>query len=229
MHILTQHLLEALRSGQANAFDTGLVPATLADAETVQAELVGALGGHGAWKVSPWSPTAIMGAAPIPQAWMHRSGDRVRVHAGTRLEVEFALVLGANNTWQLAPAFELVDTRLDPASQWPDLAKRGDLLSSAGLVLGAAQALPADGVSERAVSLTLGDGTTQEVRTILDLAALMGAANWLLADAERRNLPLTDGTTIITGARIGPIALPMGETRASIEGLGTVEMWVEAE
>lgn len=228
MHPFSQLLLEALHTGSPVKYANADVPATEDEALSVQAELMEALGGEGAWKVSPWSEGVAMWASPIPRAWIRRSGDQIAMQAGLRLEVEFALLLESDGSWQIAPAFELVTSRIDSNADWPELAKRADLHSSAGVIVGKAQPLPVDPAADRSITLTLGDGTELHAKTILSRKILAEAAQWLLDHAANRGLPLRPGTTVMTGARMGPMPFPLGITTAHIDGMESVSMTVGA-
>ncbi|KQX40056.1 hypothetical protein ASD04_05275 [Devosia sp. Root436] len=222
MHPFTAQLQQALQHDRPVPRRDAAVPSAQADTMAIQAELVGILGGTGAWKVSPWSEDKPMVAAPIPQAWIYQSGQGISLLPGLRLEVELALVSAADGTFSIAPAFELVRSRLEPGADWPDLAKKADLMSTAGLVLGPAQPLPAGDNPDCPVRLTTGDGATQTSTTPLLRDPLLRAAAWAADYADRLGLPFAAGTVIMTGARVGPMDILLGETVAELGSLGTV-------
>lgn len=199
------------------------VPQSREEAEAVQTQLIGALGGAGGWKVSPWSgDEKAMLAAPIPQAWVHGPGDIVGAASEILLEVELALILAEDRSFLLAPAFELVRSRLEPGTDWGAIVKSADLLATAGLVLGAAVPLPEDGSCE--IRLSTSDDEQAVVTTTLAREPLLRAADWVMAQADRMGLPLSVGTPILTGARLGPIPVGPGRSVAEISGLGAVAL-----
>ena len=220
MHAFAAALLDALAQRRPVPRDAAAIPQGRAEVETIQAELIGALGGAGAWKVSPWSEDeAAMLAAPIPQAWVHRSGDTIVDAGALLLEVEFALVLAEDRSFRIAPAFELVRSRLEPGADWPIAAKSADLLATAGLVLGASVPLPPAGVCD--IQL-LTDAGPQSATTALSPELLLRAGSWAMAYAERMGLPMPAGTAILTGARLGPLPVGPGRITAALAGVGTV-------
>ena len=229
MHHLARSLVEAWQTGvPLKSFAT---PATPTDAEAIQDGFADALGGVGAWKVSPLVAEADMVAAPIPAQWVYQSGDVVPLRPGLSVEVELALVVRRDlapgealgtDAVDLALAFELISRRLDTAQTWPPLASRADLLSTGGLVLGPRQAFPAAG--DCPITLRLGDGTETSVVTQIDPDSLLGALHWLAGHTARRGAPLKAGAAITTGARIGPVPLTAGLATAEAEGLFPVSV-----
>jgi 2-keto-4-pentenoate hydratase len=222
MHAFTIQLLDAIAHGTTVARATASLPQTSAESQSVQAELIGALGGVGGWKVSPWSPGATLSAAPMPASWVHRSGDALDL-SGLRFEVEFALVSTADGSFMIAPALELMRSRLEAGADWPDHAKTADLLVTAGLVLGTPQPLPSQG--ELICEIELVAGTERKsATTSLSIEALVEAAKWTADYAQRIGLVFPAGTPVITGARMGPLEFAADHIRAEITGFGAVEV-----
>jgi hypothetical protein len=225
MHPFTRTVLEADRTASpATASESG--PETIAEADTIQFEVIEALGGHGGWKVTPWSSPNSMLAAPIPKAWMWRSADTVKLTPGSRLEVEFALV-HQENGWQVCLALEFLRSRL-AGQDWSPLARRADLLSAGGIVVGPARPLAGLLSGEAALTLTHSTSETVIVTTTFDPETLMLAVDWLEEHAARLGQPIAPGTVVITSARIGPLPLVEGTYRASWTGLDDVAVTISS-
>ena len=224
MHPFTQALIEA--DAQAKPLSTtDQQPQTIAEAETIQFEFIDALGGHGGWKITPWSSPDAMVAAPIPQNWLYRSPVTLQPVAGSRLEVEFAL-LREEEGWQVCLAFEFLRSRLDQSQKWPALMGRADLLSGGGVVFGTARPLDSVLAGEEQLTLTHGSSAEVTVTTHFDPTTLLAAAEWLEGHAASRRGPLLPGMLVITGARIGPLPIFPGTYKASWAGLDDVELTV---
>jgi 2-keto-4-pentenoate hydratase len=197
-------------------------PHTPAEVERAQVVAIESLGGIGAWKVSPWTEKGSMWAGPIPRTWIRQSSETIEF-GRYRIEVEFALVRTADGGYELAPAIELLQSRLDPADEWPALAKEADLFSTAGLVIGTPLSMPSNALSVRKITLNNGN-EPQTVSTELSIPALLNAASWVEAHASRLGLPIEAGMIILTGARIGPVPQKDSYLRAEISDLGSVEI-----
>ncbi len=223
MHPFSQALLEAHRQATPLT-DSEHVPQTADDADAVQFEFSDALGGHGGWKMMPWSSADAMLAAPIPRAWMSQSGAVIKPEPGSRLEVEFALLRGEGD-WQVCLAFEFLRSRL-AGQDWSPAARRADLLSAGGAVAGAARPIGALAAGEGQLRLAHAGAQATTVTTIFDPTSLLAAANWLESHAARLGRPLQPGMVVITGARIGPLPLADGTYSASWQGLDDVTMTI---
>lgn len=216
MHPFTHALLEA--NDKASPLSTSeCAPETPGEANTIQFEFTDALGGHGGWKMTPWSSADQMLAAPIPQAWMAASSNTVQPPRGSRLEVEFALVREENG-WQACLAFEFLRSRLAGQS-WTPLARRADLLSAGGVVTGPSRPLNSLSSGDGQLTLTHSASPAVSVTTTFDPALLLAAAAWLEQHAASLGRPITAGMVVITGARIGPLPLVNGAYIASWTGL----------
>lgn len=223
MHPFTQALLKAHRQATPLT-DSEHVPQTIGEADAIQFEFSDALGGHGGWKMTPWSSAEAMLAAPIPQAWMGQSGAVIRPEPGSRLEVEFALLRGEGD-WQVCLAFEFLRSRL-AGQDWSSLARRADLLSAGGVVQGAAHPIGALAAEDGQLRLIHADNPAESVTTTFDPTSLLAAANWLESHAAELGRPLQPGMVVITGARIGPLPLADGTYSASWQGLDDVTMTI---
>lgn len=221
MHALTSQLLQAIETGSRLTMADLLPLADEAEARRVQAELVLALGGAGAWKVSPWSEGATMTGAPIPSVWIHSSGQTLQRPGA--VEVELALIWQAKGHYLVAPAIELIGSRLAPADDWDAKIKQADLLATAGLLIGRARPLP--DVSEIRCDVILNDGIdTVTTTAIISMTALKKAAEWIENYAEHLGLGFCEGQIIMTGARLGPQQISGTHIHAELVGLGAVEM-----
>ncbi|HEY8574930.1 MAG TPA: hypothetical protein VIL88_01180 [Devosia sp.] len=225
MQYFAQSVLEAIELNTPIQRDRVEPPVLQADVERVQLDVVERLGGVGAWKVSPWTTTGSMWAGPIPSKWIRRSGEAIEPGRYS-IEVEFALVRTEAGDYVLAPAFELLQSRLDSTQDWPASAKEADLFSTAGLVIGTSHPLPSEPLSSRVMVLTNGK-TLQSINTELSVPKLLQAASWTEEQAVRLGIPVEAGTIILTGARIGPLPQTTSYLRAEISGFGFVEIGVE--
>lgn len=224
MHPFTQELVDAQRT--ATFLTKGdQAPQSIAEADKIQSEFIDALGGHGGWKMTQWSSSETMLAAPIPQAWINQSAAKIQPLPGSRLEVEFALLRGERG-WQVCLAFEFLRSRLE-GQDWSPLARRADLLSAGGVVFGAARSLDALQAGEGQLTLPHSGNPDVTVSTLFDPATLLAAAGWLETHAAGLGRPMLPGMVVITGARIGPLPLSNGTYRASWDGLDDVTMTVE--
>lgn len=223
MHPFTQALLDADRL-ETPLTASGHLPQTIAEADAVQFEFCNALGGHGGWKMTPWSSAETMLAAPIPRAWMHRSPTTIGPAPGSRLEVEFALVRDTKG-WQVCLAFEFLRSRL-AGEGWSPLARRADLLSAGGVVSGASRPLGTLASGDGTLTLTHSNTPAITVTTLFDPAALLAAAAWLEGHAAKLGRPILPGMVVITSARIGPLPLLDGTYVASWNGLDEIALTV---
>ncbi len=238
---LTDLLLAARRSGVAvDPLDPALVPASVEAAYAVQNEIVAALGPVGAWKVTPKPADGPCFAAPILKSGVYQSGATLRAAdlPGIGIEVEVAMTIGQDLPGKAGGygpedikaalgsihiAIEVLATRYKDRKAVPQLAGIADLQSSGAVIVGPpvpasslpefgqqAMALAYDGIE---IKTTAGNADTDNV-----LAALV----WLADHAAARGLPLTAGTVVITGARIGPADVSAKLVSAEAPGLGRV-------
>ena len=216
MHAFTQELLDAdhqkkpLSSSKAQ-------PQTSAEAEAIQLEFSDALGGHGGWKMTPWSSSETMLASPVPKAWIHRSPSALRPPHGARIEVEFMLLRDGTD-WQVGLAFEFLRTRLTGVD-WTPMSRRADLLAGGGIIWGKTRPLDSLPGGEGQLTLTHSESPPVVVTTKFDKAAIHAASDWLIGHAEARGRPILPGMVVLTSARIGPLVIAQGSYRASWPGL----------
>ncbi|HWU16657.1 MAG TPA: fumarylacetoacetate hydrolase family protein [Devosia sp.] len=238
---LTDLLLAARRSGTpVDLLDPALVPASAEAAYAIQNEIVAALGPVGAWKVTPTPAEGALFASPILKSTVYQDGATLKAAdlPGIGIEVEVAVTIGQDLPGKAGGytpediraalgsihiAIEVLASRYRDRKAVPQLAGIADLQSSGAVVLGpavSAAALPEFGQQAMAlvydgveVKTTAGNASTQNV-----LASLA----WLADHAAARGLPLTAGTVVITGARIGPLDVSAKLITAEAPGLGKV-------
>jgi 2-keto-4-pentenoate hydratase len=236
-------LLLAHRSGGTtiDQLSADLVPPDLETAYTIQNETVAALGKVGAWKVQPIPDNGGTPAcAPLLASVIHQTGVELK-HAdlkGLAIEVEVAVTLDRDFPQRDTPyiakdmqpaigsvhlAFELLASRYTDRKAVPQLAGIADLQSNAAIVLGAP--VPFDtlpDVGQQAIQL-LFDGTEAATTpTGPTTENLLSALAWLANHAVGRGSPLTSGTVVITGARLGPVPFAGKRAVAEAPGLGSV-------
>lgn len=238
---LTALLLDSRRTGKpADPLDPALVPTTAEAAYAIQNETIAALGPVGAWKVTPTPVEGPLFASPILKAGVYQDGATLMAAdlPGIAIEVEVAVTIGQDlpgkpggyTPADIKPALasihiaiEVLATRYKDRKAVPQLAGIADLQSSGAVIVGPAvsaadlpefgqqaMALAYDGVE---VKTTPGNANTENV-----LASLA----WLANHAAARGLPLTAGTVVITGARIGPADVSPSKVSAEAPGLGSV-------
>ncbi|SEQ48292.1 2-keto-4-pentenoate hydratase [Devosia sp. YR412] len=242
-HPLTSLLLSHRASGTPIVdLPAEAVPQSVEEAYQVQAETVAGLGPVGAWKLAPMPETGVPFAAPILAKDVVASGATLALadFSDLAIEVEVALIIGQDLPARaegytpadvksvigsVSVALELLATRFVDRSTQPRLAMIADLQNNGGVVLGAP--VPADNLPEfgqQAMVLrfdgveaaqTVGNATTENM-----LAALA----WLAGHAASIGLPLKAGDVVITGARLGPVALGGNQVEAEAAGLGKVSV-----
>ncbi len=228
-------LLAGARLGGTRLVDlpAALRPTTLAEAYAIQNALAALLGPVGGWKVGAAPGGGIL-VAPIPAAFIHRQSAAPAIPAPARLEVELALMLNADLPGRGEPYDALeVASALEPAHVVLEvlghrfvaqetvsaLTYLADGNGNAAVIVGDAipgwrgldlarleVALSIDGVAQ--TSRGQGDGS----EAVLDL--LTGLAN----HAARHIGGLRAGQVVITGARLGPVAVAGGSVEASVNG-----------
>ncbi|UYN98082.1 MAG: hypothetical protein KIT02_08785 [Devosia sp.] len=223
MHAFSEQFLAAVDKSTVVDRAMAQLPADAAEVMAIQRQNIDALGGPGGWKVTPWIEGVPMSTAPIPARWIRPSGATIPMVEGLLLEVELALSRTADGNYLLLPVFELVLRRLDPKSDWPELAKQAGLMSTDGMVLGTPRPMPSADIAELPIVLTQGDGSQVRINTPLDRTALLKAAEFVTDYATQLGHPLQAGTVVTTGARIGPIPVLSGRTSVDMADLGTVE------
>lgn len=235
--ILAARVLLDVRRGGARPHGSPVTPPAVADAYAVQAEVMRQLGGRPCWKVAMLGGRVRQTAA-MPVAEIAANGASLPPMApDAAIEVETALILGADLPAGSTPAaaldtvaevrlaFEMVSSRYADRASVPPLAAMADNFSSAGIVMGDVVPDWRDALS-RPMGLTLClDGqqiaATEQTPTLSDTADFLV---WLADHAASRDMSLAAGDVIITGARIGPI--PLNGARQALAYIGTVQVQV---
>ena len=233
-------LLGAMRAGRRLPRLPGATPCTIEEAYAIQNSIVEASGIVGGWKVSPMRPGVDPRCSPLPAALFHATPakfDRDYLVA-CQAEVEIAVRLGhdldagdhipsndavAAATDAIFPAVELAYSRFtDPDA--PDLHRLADLQNCGGVVLGEAMR-DWRGVqfSDLAPELERDGTIDRSPAEQPDTERALAAIGWLALHARQRGMPLRAGQIIITGARVGPLALGAArQISARVGLLGTV-------
>ncbi|MCZ8108060.1 MAG: fumarylacetoacetate hydrolase family protein [Burkholderiales bacterium] len=232
-----------IRLGGHLATLPGARPETLADAYAVQDAIVARMGPVGGWKVSPLRTGDEPRCSPLPLTFFHDAPAVVPagVLSGCLAEVEVAVRLGSDlpapdgapSTRAVAAAIasihaavELLSSRFDSRVDAPDLHRLADLQNCAGVVVGPGLRDWSDvEVSVLPLGLAL-DAERHRAETVQPTTErTLAAIGWLAAHAHRRGLPLRAGQVIITGARLGPVAIGQaGKVVATVGSLAAVEI-----
>ncbi|WP_332719092.1 fumarylacetoacetate hydrolase family protein [Pelagibacterium mangrovi] len=237
-HPLTGLLVASRRDNSplATVEDTAL-PTTLADAYKVQAQTVEALGGVGAWKVVPKPADDAPSCSPLPAAALLEDGANIERTDALRVEVEIAVVIGTDLTEErvyeakdIAAAvsglhliFEFIGSRFADPAAMPVLATTADLQNNIAVVVGPAhQSGELPQLDKQDIVLFDNGVEVQSTAGNASTDAMFEAIAWLANHARLRGLPLTAGTVVITGARLGPIAVTGPAVEARAGGFGSV-------
>lgn len=225
------HVLSAaLAQGIKLAALPGAAPATLEQAYAVQCVIAAAAGPVGGWKVSPLRADSAPRCSPIPRSFFREAPATFDpdVLASCQGELEIAVRLGADLLPRsgeipvdevaaaiatVHPAVELLSSRFAADSAAPDFHRLADLQNCAGVILGAGVAAWRDiEFAELPLELALDGQALQPVQAQPSTQQTLAAIGWLAAHAHQRGLPLKAGDIIITGARVGPVALTTTRT-----------------
>ena len=203
-------------------------PRDLRDAYAVQRAVMQGLGDPGGlWKMALLDGRDRQ-AAVLPRRILHASGAAAQLPADAAIEVETALVLSCEPDAadpmaaiaKICLAFELVAPRYAPGAGFTPLESMADGFRSAGVVLGDAIDDWRDGLPDRLdITLMLDGDTVSVAEAAAPMDQAMDFLGWLAGHARSQGMPLKAGDVIITGARIGPLALN-GATHANSTALG---------
>jgi len=203
-----------------------LRPLTIEEAYAVQDLVVAKLGGVGAWKIVHPPAGAAPRCSPIPAPAVLRSGATIAWDSllWPEVEVEIAVTLGQDlpprtlpyETADIVaaissvnPAFELLGSRFLDRTAVSRTESLADLLSSAGVVVGAGvadwQSIEFATVS---MSLRFDDVPAGAANGGPSTAEVLETLTWLANHATGRTGGLRAGQIVITGARVQPVTLP---------------------
>lgn len=221
-----------------------LRPLTIEEAYAVQDLVVARLGGIGAWKIVHPPAGASPRCSPIPAPAVLRSGATVAWDSllWPEVEVEIAVTLGQDlppralpyETADIVaaissvnPAFELLGSRFLDRTAISRLESLADLLSSAGVVVGAGvanwQSIEFAAVS---MSLLFDDAQAGTANGGPSTAEVLETLTWLANHATGRAGGLRAGQVVITGARVQPVTLPDRNflMRAEVAQIGSLDL-----
>ncbi|ARO15898.1 hydratase/decarboxylase family protein (plasmid) [Ketogulonicigenium robustum] len=227
--------LVATRNGQPRATGLQPPPTDVVAAYAVQGHVMRTLGGPACWKM------AMMGgvdrqAGAMPVTILYPNGGHVAgLPHDAAIEVETAFVLAQDlpadctldevvaAVGAVHLAFEIVASRFADRSAITPLTALADSFSSAAIVLGDAIADWESALQRPlGLSLTRGADAPDTVEIVPTLAEQIDFIHWLAGHAVAHGLPLVAGTVIISGARIGPIAMAGIETASALGGGASV-------
>lgn len=237
-HPLTDLLLSHRNSSTTiDHLPQDLAPPDMATAYAIQDETLAAVGPIGAWKVTPFPQIGEPACSPLPSSYVQQDGARL-AHAelkGLGIEVEVAVTLARDlpatatlddvksAIGSVHLALELIASRYTDRQSMSREAAFADLQSSGGIILGspiAFEDMPEFG--DQAMSLHLDGARAAETMTGPTTQNLLSAIAWLARHAVTRGTPLTSGTVIITGARLGPVPFSGRTAKAEASGLGSI-------
>ncbi len=191
-----------------------------------------------AWKLAAVRLPAPLNTAPLSQDMMGESAvtglraPEVEVEIAIRIDADLpprnadytrAEVLAALGTAHAA--FEVLESRFAERKAVDALSALADRASSGAVVIGSGIA-DWQGLDFTVLEVSLaGDGPIATARGNATLDQTVEALVWLANHASARGMGLRAGQFVITGSRIGPIAVPRGQRlRGVVEGIGEVAM-----
>jgi len=183
------------------------------------------------WKIGPGPGGQGRMAAPLRGDILH-APQQLAAIATPAIEVEVGLVLGSNlpagstaeeaaagvGGWHLA--LEPLRSRYDDPKAQPLPALLADNLSNAGLILGSGTPELPGSVLDIVMELHCGAERVAEYRGQISVPEIARSLSWLADYAAARGKPLAAGDVVITGARIGPVALQRGASYRATSTIG---------
>ena len=219
-------------------------PQSRAEAEAIQDVLAATQGVYG-WKIGPTKqPTDLPLASVLLGGSPTETPGTVSLSAlrGAQVELEVAFRFGRDLPVRSEPytkadvvaaiasahlAFEIIEARwtdADAISPWTKLA---DHQSCHGIVVGPALT-DWQSLDLSSIELTLDiAGAIQTKPGSASLDDTLGLLTFLANHAAGRGYPLATGQTVITGARLGPTPLTIGQVIGTAGPLGSVELSVQ--
>jgi 2-keto-4-pentenoate hydratase len=241
-----QYLVEARMNARLiKAFSPDLAPASVQQAYAIQDEIISLSGSVGGWKIAPRPNGGEFLCSPIPAAFFvpHDTQIGRADFLAPEAEVEIAARFGRDlppksgdysleevidAIESLHPIIEILSSRFEDRKATDQVSNIADLQSCGAVVVGAACG-DWRAIEMATVPLALSiDG--QEVTSVSGGASshhVLAAITWLANHSAARNGGLKKGQIVITGARVGPIAVkpgarvtgrvgPLGDVRAVI-------------
>ncbi len=216
-----------------------LRPVTLADAYAVHHAVIDGFGSTGGWKTAPSSDGVPYNWARIPQHFIHADMARL-AHADFQapgVELEIGLRLGhdlpprdtpygvdevADAIGSAHAILEILSARFFDKRQVGAHTLLADGLANGAVIVGSGNAAWREGdFASAKLALDIGDARWTTTGTA-GTAPVLAAAT-MLANGAMPVGGLKAGQIVITGARLGPTAVPAGSTvGGEITGLGKV-------
>jgi 2-keto-4-pentenoate hydratase len=218
-------LSEANASGRKlAALPADVRPAGIEEAYAIQRAWPRATPIYG-WKVGPGATPDGLCAAPLLGDAALRSSAEVPFSEGLAVEVEVTVTLGANNSIaSLHMSYELFQSRYVDRKQVDFPSVLADYLNNAGIVVGPATTAE---IPLESLEVVLTEDGKEIARTATGMSLNETKTNiaWLARHAAESGAPLAAGTVILTGARLGPIAVKPGSRYVATSALGQVELF----
>jgi 2-keto-4-pentenoate hydratase len=236
IHHAAQVLAQARRNGtQITDLDADLRPGSVSEAYAIQYEIAKSFGSIGGWKVGLPKADEEPRATPIPGLHVIPSGGHWPATGPTRIEVELALKMRTPLPKRASPyrraeviqairsahvAFELLGARFVDKKLVSALTLLADGQSNAGLVVGGV--IPnwsSLQLTTLDMTLKVDDAIVQKSEGGPSFDRTLDAVVWLANHAAEHVGGLQAGQVILTGARIGPTAVPT-QRRIAAEAAG---------
>jgi 2-keto-4-pentenoate hydratase len=205
-------------------------PKSTAEAYAIQNAVARSFGPVGGWKVALSKDGGDPKAASVPSRYCGVSGGIWLGPAPVRLEVEIALKLGADLPKRAARyeraavrqaiasvhvAFELLETRFKDKKAVSSFAVLADSLGNGGLIMGdALPDWPSFDLAKIPMTLHVGGKAAGSATDSVSTDQILDAVTWLANHVADHMDGLRAGQVVLTGARIGPVAIP---ARALVE------------
>jgi 2-keto-4-pentenoate hydratase len=234
--------LRRARTGDRTAdLPAALIPATADDSYRIQHLVIGDEEIAG-WKILATAAPDAFSCAALARSSLIGNGGRIDLgDRAPEIEVEIAVRLRQDLPPRPAPfgrddilaaldtahaAIEIVESRFADRKRAHPLSALADAQSSRAFVIGTGtrdwQELDLPGLD---IVLTLDGSELARKQGGASVAQIVEALVWLANHAAARGTGLRAGQSIITGARIGPLPIPLGASLAAeVASLGRVEL-----
>jgi 2-keto-4-pentenoate hydratase len=220
-------LAEANASGRKlAALPPDLQPRSIEEAYAIQRAWPRATPIYG-WKVGPGATPDGLCAAPLLGDAPLTSPAEVPFSEGLSIEVEVTVTLGADNAISsLHMSYELFQSRYADRKQVGFPSVLADHLNNAGIVVGPATTVE---IPLESLEVALFEDGKEIARTATGMSLAETKTNiaWLARHAEKNGTPLAAGMVILTGARLGPIAVKPGSRYVAASPLGQAELFAK--
>ena len=233
-----QQLVDARENGRPiGALPSGLAPRSVAQAYAIQDEMIARLGEVGGWKIAPRPNGGEFLCSPIPKTFFFEQQVRIGPSGlmAPEIEMEVAIRIGRDlppkpglysvaevmdAVASLHPIFEVLSSRFVNRKLTDPLSNIADLQSCGAVVVGpACRDWKQIEMSTTPLAMHI-DG--REVGSVSGGASsyhVFAALTWLANHAVARRGGLRAGQVIITGARVGPVAVTAGAQVTGAAGM----------